>query len=83
MINDQAKQKESIALMKRVAQRNLFAEKMAWTTMYMLEKRPKAERTIRDLSEELHAYMADTVAMVKTIPYMQAVERKLDGDRVV
>jgi hypothetical protein len=64
-------QKESVALMRRVANRCQQEEKLAWSLAYVMEHRPREQQTLQVLADVLHSHLAGTVAMVKTIPYLR------------
>jgi hypothetical protein len=58
---------ENVASMRVVADRCLNAEKLAWSTDYVMNKSPRAVETCLTLSNILHDYLSTTATMVKKI----------------
>ncbi len=56
-----------IKQMETVGNRVVNAEKLTFTTAYILKRRPKASDTHAVLMEELYLHLADTASLVKTI----------------
>jgi hypothetical protein len=61
---------EAVAIMRRVGERGINAEKMSWTLARLLERQPDERHTHRVLALELHSFLVDTASMIKAIKYL-------------
>ena len=64
---------DDVGIMRKVGERCERAEKISWTTGYMLERRPRDEHVRDALLEELHDYLADTATIVRELKKRQAL----------
>jgi hypothetical protein len=68
---------EAIAVMRKVGERGLNAEKMSWTLTRLMVTRPVEHHAHNVLAQELHQYLINTATMIKSVKYLDV--RDEDG----